>query len=399
MNQKDTTRRLWGLPGAVFALGAVSLLTDFSSEMIYPLLPAFLSAVLKAGPLALGAIEGVAEATASLLKLFSGWATDRTGRRKPLVVAGYGLSGAARPLIGLATVWPIVLLFRFLDRVGKGLRTSPRDALIADVVSPEFRGAAYGLHRGMDHLGAVLGPLAAAGLLTAGCSYRTVFFSAAIPGLVVLWVLWQFVPETAGVRPTLSGHTSASTFPKPRAWGFMVTGLFIHALGTPADVFLLLRLTEAGLSSPRVALLWSAHSLIRAASVMMAGRLADRLPRGRLVLGGWLIRALVFAFIGLDLHRGGIVGLFLAYALVAGVTEPAERALIAGIVGQPLRGRAFGVYHATLGLGALPAGLIFGGLWSGGGPSWAFGLACFLVCLSAGVVFVPARRHLLLDKP
>ena len=239
----------------VIALGLISFFTDFSSEMIYPLLPAFLASVLGAGALSLGVIEGIAESTSALLKIFSGVRSDKARRRKPLILTGYSLSGVARPLIGLVTVWPFVLFMRFADRFGKGLRTTPRDALIADVTDPRLRGRAYGFHRAMDHAGAVVGPLVAAGLLAlAGVTPRHVFLLAALPGAVVVVIILFRVKES----PSLDRNGTTTNF--IAGWQelgmdfkHLLLALLVFTLGNSADAFLLLHLTEAGIELGLVA--------------------------------------------------------------------------------------------------------------------------------------------------
>jgi len=357
----------------VLALGWVSLLTDLSSEMIYPLLPAFLASVLGAGAVALGAIEGVAETTASVLKVASGFWSDRVRRRKPLVLAGYGLSGACRPLIGLAAAWPHVLGLRFADRVGKGLRTSPRDALIADAVPPTARGAAFGFHRAMDHAGAVLGPLAAAGLLALGLPLRAVFLLAAVPATAVVATLVWGVREEPAPRPgpRAEGEDTEPWAVSPSFRRFLAA-LALFTLGNSTDAFLLLRLTDAGVSPSGVALLWSAHHVVKMASTYLGGRLSDRAGRKPLVLGGWLWYAAVYAGFAFASSPGALVALFLSYGLYFGLSEPVERAWAADLSSRNHRGRAYGLYHGAVGIAALPASLLFGLLWTTWGAPAAF---------------------------
>ncbi len=407
--------RAFALAPAVVALGLVSLLTDLSSEMIYPLLPAFLTQVLGAGAIAIGLVEGVAEATSSLLKIVSGRMTDRSGRRRPLVLAGYGLSGLARPAIGLAFSWPMVLACRFADRVGKGLRTAPRDALIADWTPPARRGAAYGLHRGMDHAGAVLGPLVAAGLLALGLGYRQVFLLAMVPAAAVIAVILLLVREPGpGTSPTgdpadghagghagehadgrADGHAgriaASATAGPPRRWPWLLGAVFLGALGTPAEAFLLLLLTVAGIPPAQVALLWSLHNVLKFATTLGAGLLADRLPRLPLVAAGWTARAAFLAGLALAPTTAARVVVFVAYGAVAALTEPAERALVADLVRRTARGRGFGAYHAVVGFGALPAGLILGVVWDAHGAPAALGLASALVLGGALLLALAGR--------
>ncbi len=364
-----------GVPKTVVALGVVSLFTDLSSEMIYPLIPVFLTSVLGAGALALGVIEGVAESTAAVLKIVSGWWTDSVKRRKPFVFAGYGIAGAVRPLIAFATAWPIVLGIRFVDRVGKGVRTAPRDALIADVTPEESRGAAYGLHRSMDHFGAVLGPLAAAGLLWAGLTLRWVFFLAIIPAIIVIFVIARFVhePDHPGVEEKdgrsvfLRGGELGSGY-----WRLMIA-VVIFTLGNSADAFLLLRLTDVGVATVWIAVLWSLFSLVKMGANLVGGRLSDRSGRKPLVLVGWVFYAVIYLSMGIASSEPVLIALFLAYGLYFGVTEPVERAWVASLAPADLRGSAFGYYNGAVGIGALPASIVFGGIWAAFGPAAAFG--------------------------
>jgi len=390
------------LSNTVIALGVVSFLTDLSSEMIYPLLPVFLTSVLAAGPRALGVIEGAAESVASLLKVASGVWTDRTRRRKPFLIFGYGLAGIARPLIGLAATWPAVLGLRVTDRIGKGVRTSPRDALIADVTPAGLRGRAYGLHRAMDHAGAVAGPLVAAALLTlAGMDMRHVFLLAAIPAVLVIVVLLAGVrePQPAEVPAASPGGAPDRARLGPSFWRLMLAVL-VFTLGNSTDAFLLLRLGGAGLAPAVVALLWSAFHVVKSITTYCGGRLSDRLGRRPMVLGGWLVYAAVYVGFALIESLPALVATFLAYGLYFGLTEPVEKAWVAELAPAAHRGRAFGVYHGAIGLAALPASLLFGVLWQRFGSGAAFltgaGLA---LAASALLLMVPAQPLSLDTRP
>ncbi|MDH3307702.1 MAG: MFS transporter [Acidimicrobiia bacterium] len=376
---------LRGLPRTVVALGVVSFLTDLSSEMIYPLLPVFLVDVLGAGAIALGTIEGIAESTAAILKVVSGWWTDRLPRRKPLVVAGYSLSGLVRPLIGLAVAWPVVVLLRFADRVGKGLRTSPRDALIADVTPPERRGSAYGLHRAMDHGGAVAGPLVAAGLLLIpGVTLRSVFLLAAIPAVLVIVVLVFAVKETPRIPAPV-----AERFSLRESWNQMGTpfrrlllAVVIFTLGNSTDAFLLLRLADAGFAVGWIAVLWSLHHVVKMAANLYGGQKSDRVGRRGLVIAGWVMYAIIYLGFGLTSSTGALVALFLAYGIYFGLTEPVERAWVASLAPASGRGGAFGMYHGAVGITALPASLLFGLIYATAGPAAAFGTGSALAMVA-----------------
>jgi MFS family permease len=373
------------LPRTVLALGMVSLLTDLSSEMIYPLLPLFLSSVLAAGALSLGIIEGVAESTAALLKLISGIWSDRVSRRKPIVVAGYTLSGLVRPLIGLATVWPVVMALRLTDRIGKGLRGAPRDALIADVTTPDQRGTAYGLHRSMDHAGAVIGPLVAATLLfVLELTLKQVFLLTAIPAAVVVVVLVSGVREgprsdvPAAALTTLTGWSRVD-----RRFKHLLFAIGIFTLGNSTDAFILLYLSDLGVSAVAIATLWSLHHVVKMIATAVGGRMADRFSRRALLACGWLWYAAVYAGFALLRSPPAVITLFLIYGVYFGLTEPVEKTLVAELAPKSLRGSAFGFLHATVGITALPASLLFGLLWYSFGAAAAFVTGAVLATVAA----------------
>jgi len=375
------------LPSTVIVLGLVSFFTDFSSEMIYPLLPVFLSTVLGAGAIALGVIEGVAEATASVLKIVSGYWTDKVGRRKPFILAGYGLASLVRPLIGLANIWPVVLGLRFADRVGKGLRTSPRDSLIADVVEPARRGEAYGFHRAMDHAGAVVGPVAAALLMSSlGVPIRTVFLLSAIPAVVVIAILLFGLKEKpyaarSVVEDKVKDHKSHTNFASDYKLYLISVGIF--TLGNSTDAFLLLRMTDAGISAVSISLLWAAHHVIKMTSTYFGGRWSDELGYKPMIVIGWIIYAVIYLGFGIVGDKTLLIVLFLAYGLYFGLTEPAEKALVSRFAGVQSRGRAFGWFHGVIGIGALPASILFGILYKTFGAMVAFGLGAVLAIIAA----------------
>lgn len=371
------------LPRTVIALGAVSLLTDLSSEMIYPLLPVFLSTVLGAGPLAIGAIEGAAESVAALLKLASGWWSDRLPRRKPLVVFGYGIASLVRPLVGLAQGVGQVLAIRLLDRIGKGIRGAPRDALIADAVEPSQRGRAYGFHRAADHTGAVAGPILAYALLTWGdLSLRTVFLIAAIPAAAAMITLLVGVRESArdvakGKTPNLRRSGLDRKF-----WAYLAV-LLVFTLGNSTDALLILRANELGVPVALVPILWAVLHVVKAISSTPGGVLSDRVGRRPLIIGGWLVYAAVYLGFALASATWHAWALFIAYGLYFGMTEGVEKALVADLVPANVRGAAFGWYNLTIGLAALPASLIFGGLWQAYGATTAFVTGASLALVAA----------------
>lgn len=359
------------LRGNVLWLSIVSLLTDLSSEMIYPLLPFFLI-MLGAGPAFLGLVEGIAEATASLLKLASGWFSDRVGRRKPLVVAGYSLASIARPLVGLATAPWHVLVIRFADRVGKGLRTAPRDALLAASVDPAQRGTAFGIHRAADHAGAVLGPLLATLLLTAGgLSYRAVFLLAGIPALLSVAVVFSRVRESSALN--IAPKAKFEGFGGlPKTFRNFLIVIFVFTLGNATDAFLLLRAAELGVAAPLIPLLWAALHVSKMVWSVPGGMLADRYGARGAIVAGWLLYALVYSGFAFATQTWHVWLLFVVYGLFYGLTEAPEKALVAALAPEERRGAAFGAYHFVFGVAALPASIIFGLLWQLRGATVAF---------------------------
>ncbi len=380
------------LPRNVIVLGVVSLLTDMSSDMIVPLLPLFITTTLGAGPAALGIIEGVAEATASFLKLLSGAWADRAARKKPLVVWGYALAAVARPLSGFATSWAHVLLVRFADRVGKGIRTSPRDALIASSVGEGSRGRAYGWHRAMDNLGAVLGPLAAFILLSAwGLSYRTIFLLAAVPGIAAVLALYFFVRETdAAAAPGKGLRLKDGELPP--AFRRYLFALGVFTLGNASDSFLILRAVDAGVPATYIPLLWGAFHVVKSSLSTYGGILSDRFGRRTMILAGWAVYAATYAAWGLTTGVYWMVGLFLIYGLYHSACEGAERALVADLVPPERRGTAFGWFHLVTGICTLPASVIFGFLWKEFGAPSAFGVSAGLALLAAAILSLSLRK-------
>jgi MFS family permease len=365
-----------GITGNVFILGLVSFFTDVSSEMIYPLLPLFLTGVLGAGPAYLGVIEGVAESTAALLKLFSGILSDRVKQRKRLVLFGYTISALMRPLIGSASSALAVLLIRTGDRVGKGVRTSPRDALIADSVDPSVRGKAYGFHRSMDNAGALVGPLIATLLLSyLVTDLRTVFWLAALPGIIaVLLILWKVHETERG--DTQKMQVRLSLLPPGPLRRYLLV-LFLFTLGNSSDTFLLLKAGALGVPAFRIPLLWGFFNTVKMLSSMPFGSLSDRVGRRSVIVAGWCVYSLSYLGYGFARNEWQIWLLFAFYGLFYGLTEGVEKAFLADMADPELRGAAFGWYNFAVGSGALPASLIFGLIWQryGGVAPFLFGAA------------------------
>jgi MFS family permease len=377
----------------VWLLGWVSFFTDMASEMVYPLLPLFLTQVLGAGAMSLGVSEGAAEAANSALKILSGWLADRWRSQKTLVLIGYGIASSVRPLIGLATAWPQVLAIRFSDRLGKGIRGAPRDAMLADFAPADARGRVFGFHRAMDHAGAVTGPLlATAFLYFYPGNYRTLFFLTIIPGVIVILFILQ-VPERgdkgATARPDRGGSPTATA--PDRVWRLgsrfyaAMAVILLFSLGNASDAFLLLRLSDLGVKAVWIPLLWSALHVVKVISSLAGGALSDRFGRRGLIALGWLWYSLVYAGFGYFDTRAAVIAIFLSYGLYFGLTEGNEKAWVADMAPAHARGTAFGIYNAALGVGTLAASLIFGALWTRVSPHAAFltgaGLAVFASAL------------------
>jgi MFS family permease len=353
--------------------------------MIYPLLPLFLSSVLGANASFIGAIEGAAESTAALLKLASGWWSDRVKRRKPLVVWGYGIASFVRPFVAIAQSATQVLAIRVADRVGKGIRTSPRDALLADSVDPGMRGQSFGFHAAADNAGAVLGPLVAFAMLRwAHVSMRHVFWLAAIPGILAFIVLVVAVREVHHNEPAHeSGAASdGKTSLGGRFWFYLMVVL-LFTLGNSTDAFLLLRANQLGVAVALAPILWALLNFMKAALGTWGGALSDRLGRKPLIIGGWLLYAAVYFGFSRATAAWHAWALFATYGLFFAMTEGTEKALVADLVPRARRGAAYGWYNLAIGLGALPASLIFGAIWDLAGSRSAFVLGASLALVAA----------------
>ena len=384
----------------IWLLGWVSFFTDMSTEMVYPLLPLFLTRVLGAGAMSLGLIEGVAEAANSALKIVSGRLADKTRAPKKIVLAGYTLSSLARPLIALATTWPAVLGIRFVDRLGKGIRGAPRDAMLAEFAPPSARGRVYGFHRAMDHAGAVAGPLiASAFLYFYPGDYRTLFGLTIVPGAIVIVILLR-VPDRrlqpGDVSATTATHDSGpiirhglAGLSRPFYKAMLV--LLLFSLGNASDAFLLLRLSDLGVATFWIPLLWSALHVVKVLSSLAGGAWSDRFGRRALIGIGWIWYALVYLGFGLSTSMPVVIALFLSYGVYFGLTEGAEKAWIADLVPPTATGTAFGVYNAVIGIGALSASLLFGLIWTQVSAPAAFLTGACLAVLAAVLLIVLFR--------
>jgi MFS family permease len=373
-------KALRSLPRTVWLLGVISLVNDAASDMIYPLVPLYLTSVLMAGPKALGLIEGIAEAVSSLLKLLAGVLADRTQKIKYWVIAGYGIAGAARPLLAFATSWTGVLICRFADRVGKGLRTAPRDALLTLSVKAEQRGLAFGFHRAMDNFGAVVGPLIAAALLALGMPLKQVLLCAFVPAIIVLWLAFAVPePEHKAEAKAQPFTWNLREFPKAFKRYLVVLGLFM--LGNSSNMFLLLRAKELGLGEAQVPLLWALVSLVASILSTPLSALSDRIERRTMIVAGWSIYAALYLLFGLMPAKPWLLWpMFAAYGVFLAATEGVEKALVADMVPSGQSGTAFGWYNLVMGVLLLPASVLFGWLWATLSPlsAFAFGSACAL---------------------
>jgi len=380
-----TLQGLRRLPRVVWLLGLASLLNDVSSEAIFPLLPTFLASL--GAPMSfLGLIEGSADALSSLIKMASGKLSDR-GPRRTLVASGYAMPAIARALIAAAMAPWQVLGARLFDRMGKGIRSGPRDALIADSVAPSQRGRAFGLNRSMDHFGAALGPVIAWALLSMGASLRTTFAVASVFGLLAPAVLFFRLRETEQL-PDRSGPLDTRPrggMLRPGFAAYMVACV-LFAFGNSSDAFLLVRAREVGWSATMLPLLWTFHHLVKSMAALPGGALSDRHSRALVVAAGWAAYALTYVGFGFASARWQIVVLFLAYALYHGLAEGAERAIVADLAERGARGRAFGLYHGLTGVAALPAGLATGLIWERWGAAWALGINAS--CAALGGIFL-----------
>ena len=401
------------IPRPVWLLGWISLATDSATEAIYPLLPFFLTRVLGAGAVSLGIVEGAAEAVNSVLKIISGRVADRSRRKRPIVLLGYGVSSFARPFIAVTTTWTQVFAVRVLDRIGKGVRGAPRDALLAMWATPTTRGKVYGFHRAMDHAGAVIGPaLASAFLLFYPGHYRTLFALTIVPGAIAVGLIF-FVRESdapsdaaqavrsatanAGLKPRATGEEFRATVSDvaqafrparlPREFTLFMLVLTLFTLGNSTDAFLLLKLTDAAGSAQFIPLMWSALHAVKAVVSVVGGSWSDRIGRRSVIATGWIVYAAVYAGFAWSETLPALLAWFLVYGFYFGFAEGTEKALVADLAPPSRRGFAFGVYTAVQGLGALAASLLFGLIWNAYGAAVAFGVGAALALAATVLLF------------
>ncbi len=407
-SRPTTQSKIWGLERNVFWAGVSSFFMDVSSEMVYSLVPVFLSSVLNVNKAVIGVIEGIAETTASTLKMVAGWLSDKLGRRKPLMLFGYSISTLSRPLLALAGGWGMVLGSRFVDRFGKGVRTAPRDAIVADSCSRAELGRSFGFHRAMDQFGAVLGPaVAALVLFLRPGAYRTVFWISILPGALCVLVVALFIKdrrrradvdvEAASTACVSRDASTGEAGAKRRLGGpllayLMISGMF--ALGNSSDAFLILRASDLGVATALIPVLYLLFNLVYAAFSIPAGLLADKVGRRTLALAGFAVFAGAYAWMALAKSAAAAWGVFAVYGLYMGIADGNGRALLAEFSSGGRHGTAFGAYHMVVGLGALPASVVAGLLYEKVSPSAPFWVGAG-AAIAAGLlmlVLVPEPR-------
>jgi MFS family permease len=368
------------LPRNVWAVGLTSLLMDVSSEMVINIVPLFLANVLGIQTSVIGLIEGIAEATSSILKLFSGWLSDKLHGRKGLAVLGYGISAVVKPFFYFANTWGVIAGVRWADRVGKGIRTAPRDALLADSVTPETRGLAFGIHRAMDTAGAMLGILIAVlavwlaqknSLVLSRPTFQTIVLLSMIPAFLAVLSLIIGAKDVPITSQTALPKFSIRSMGKPFMIYLVIVSVF--TLGNSSDAFLVLRAQNLGISVLGILIMLAVFNLIYALVSTPAGSLSDRIGRRRLIIGGWLVYALIYFGFALSAQAWQVWLLYVVYGLYYGLAYGSANALVADLVPVNLRGTAYGTYNAVIGLLAFPSSLIAGILWQGAGGWAGFG--------------------------
>lgn len=391
-------KKFFGFGRNVFISGLVSFFMDISSEMIYPLVPLFLANVLGVNKSVIGLIEGIAESTASLLKVFSGWFSDRIGNRKWLMAVGYGISAISRPIIALAATWHHVMGFRFMDRFGKGIRTAPRDAIIAESSETAYMGRAFSFHRSLDTMGAVIGPALAFFLLGIFSNdYRKVFWLSMIPGIIAVLLIIFFITEKKKVFSVKPAERPKLTM-KHFDWRFksfvLIAGIF--AIGNSSDVFLILRAQQIGVPTVMIPVVYLLFNLIYSLSAIPAGIAADRFGRKRVILLGFILFAVLYYGFAIASDTKAIWILFGFYGLFMGLTEGIQKAFLATIIPQDFKATAFGVYNTVIGIAMFPASLVGGWLWDNISPSATFYFGAITASLSAALftIFIVSMRKI-----
>jgi MFS family permease len=401
----EKEKKYFGFRKNVFFTGVVSFFMDVSSEMIYPLVPLFLANVLGVNKSMIGLIEGIAESTASLLKVFSGWLSDRIGQRKNLMLAGYAISTLSRPIIAIAGAWQQVLASRFVDRLGKGIRTAPRDAIIAESTEATHLARAFSFHRSMDTMGAVVGPAIALLLLQLhNNNYKMVFWYSMIPGCIAVLVIMAFIKEKK--RSELAKAERPKLTLKDFGWKikFFILIATLFALGNSSDAFLILRAEQVGIPMVMIPAVYLMFNFIYSLSAIPAGIAADKFGKKRIILLGFVLFAFLYAGFALAKNSAAIWWLFAIYGIFMGLTEGIQKAFLATIIPPDFKATAFGVYATAVGLATLPASLIGGLLWDYVSPSATFYFGAATATLSA-VLFIAlivamktTRRSVVLDN-
>ncbi|MEK7468480.1 MAG: MFS transporter [Planctomycetota bacterium] len=382
-------RLFHGLRPNVLWLGFASFFTDFASEMVFPLMPHFLTTVLGASKATLGLIEGAADSLAALLRIFSGWASDRAGKRKPFIFWGYFLSSAMRPLYAIVTAPWHVFVIRMADRLGKGTRLAARDALIADSCDSEARGRAYGLQNAMDQFGAAVGPLVAGAMLASGMSFRSVFLWTAVPAAFVMMFigfLVREVPSRAEAKPL-----SLSLRPFSGNFRWFLATVAVFTLANSSDAFLVQRMPEVGIPLGWATVAWSGFSVLKGMVALAGGAIADRFDRRRVVLAGWLIYAAVYCGFAFASKPAPFLLCLAAYTLFNALATSVQRAVVADLVPPELKGTAFGLFYFAVGITALPASFLFGALSESFSPKTAF-LTEAAIALVACAMLLAVRK-------
>ncbi len=399
MNLKDIkdSNMILNMPRVVFTLGIVSFFMDVSSEMIHPLIPLFLNNVLSASKISIGLIEGIAESTASILKVFSGWLSDRWRKRKPLVFWGYTLSVASRLILAMATTWAMVLIYRFFDRFGKGVRTSPRDALIADSVETKVLGRSFGFHRAMDTLGAVIGPLLAFTLLSLSSqNIRLVFWLSIIPGIFAILTIALFVKERTDkkseIKKVISLFSGIKEFDKRFKYFLFVVMLF--TFGKVPEAFLILRAQELGVSIALIPVIYLVFNTITATLSMPMGIVADRIGKRRIILISYILSGVVYIGFALSTSAIYVWVLFITYGIFVSINEGVQRAFVATLIDKDLKGTGYGIYHTGIGLSALPGGIIAGILYQSYGPPVMFIFSTTISFISSLLLYILVLRKI-----
>lgn len=389
-------RRLFGFDRNVTVAGLVSFFMDLSSEMIYPLVPLFLANTLGVNKAVIGLIEGIAEATASLLKVFSGWLSDRIGNRKGLMAIGYGISTLSRPLMAMATGWRPVLGARFVDRFGKGVRTAPRDAIIAESTDKEALGRAFGFHRALDTMGAVMGPgLAFLLLAWFANDYRMVFWLSMIPGCIAVLLIIFFITEKKKAPVASAERPKLTLAHFDWRFKFFVLIAALFAAGNSSDVFLILRAEQQGIAPVIIPIIYLVFNLVYSLCAVPAGMAADRFGRKRVILLGFVLFAALYYGFAVASSATAIWLLFGVYGLFMALTEGVQKAFVATIIPADFKATAFGVFHTAVGLAMLPASLIGGWLWDHVSPAatFYFGAITASVAAMLFIIFIAMTRR------